>query len=169
MLNCSRPTLKTVSILPPLENRKKIPMHRYDAPSSSDLSMWILWIFWVDFLSGFLRGRYIHSAFQSCYRLDHAERHRGQGQGHEMNLFVLLPGEIDSTDDSGVALLLHTNSQIQETTRPLNCLAKQVDRSYGTERHQQSTDWKWRSPDKFIPERNFWLRTFNNLAVIFNL
>ena len=47
------------------------------------------------------------------YRLDHAERHRGQGQGHQMNLFVLLPGEIDSTDHSGVAVLLHTNSQIQ--------------------------------------------------------
>ena len=87
-----------------------------------------------------MRGPYIHRAFQSCHRLDYAERHRGQGKGYQMNLIVLLPGEIDSTDDSGVALLLHTNSQIQETTRPLNCLAKQVGRSYGTERHQQSTD-----------------------------
>ena len=34
--------------------------------------------------------------------------------------------ELDYADDLGLALLLHTNSQIQETTQRLNVLTKQV-------------------------------------------
>ena len=55
--------------------------------------------------------------------------------------------ELDYTGDLGLALLLYTNSQIQETTQHLNFfLAKQAglnisgekDWSYGTDHHQQS-------------------------------
>ena len=36
--------------------------------------------------------RYVHRAFQSCYRLDHEARRRGQGQEHQMDPFLSLPG-----------------------------------------------------------------------------
>ena len=34
----------------------------------------------------------VHSAFQSCYRLDHAVNRREQGQGHQIDPILLLPG-----------------------------------------------------------------------------
>ena len=51
--------------------------------------------------------------------------------------------ELDYADDLGLALLLHTNIQIQETTQRLNFFTKQValdisfkkDGSFGTEHH----------------------------------